>query len=263
MAFATVAPRALAGSIHSDVALTPREGGHILRLQYTYSEADAHADIQQINRSTVRATYIYGLRANLALLISAPYVNQQVDRIAGRSGRVEEAHDGVGDVTLLAKYRFWQHDAGPQQTQRWAVLGGMRLRSGDANFSSDSYDPIVGTVFTWRSGRKFFDADLVYRFGTGSGKSRLDTLRYDLAYSYRLAPAEFQPGRNTEWNLVAELNGRYRSDGAHELLLSPGLQFVMERCTLEASIQWPVVQNLARDEAEIDFRLVMGVRFHW
>ena len=251
------------GPINSDVAFTPRKGGSIFRLQYTYSEADGRAGIRQVNASSLRGTYVYGLKEDLALFFTVPYVNRLVDRLVPKLGRIEAAHDGVADLTFLAKYRFWQNDTRPRETFRAAVLGGLNIRSGDSDFSSDSYDPIFGAVFTWRRDRNLFDADLIYQFNTGGGEFRHDALRYDLAYSYQLAPAVYDADYNYEWNAVAEINGRYTADGSHEVFLSPGLQFVTEQWALEASVQLPVIQELVGDGPETDYRLVFGVRFQW
>lgn len=250
-----------AGPINSDVAFTPRKGGSILRLQYSYSEADDRDEVRHVNSSGIQGTYVHGLKENLALFFTVPYMNQQVDRVLPRLGRVESAHDGVGDLTFLAKYRFWQRDTRPGETYRWAALGGLNVRSGDSEFSSDSYDPILGTVFTLQRDRNLLDADLIYQFNTGRDESRHDALRYDLAYSYRFFPAVFEPGANYEWNAVAELNGLYSTDGSHEVFLSPGLQFVTERWAIEASVQLPVIQDV--DGPETDYRLVIGLRFQW
>ena len=251
------------GPINSVVAFTPREGGSILRLQYSYLEASGHGEARHVNASTATATYVYGLKKDLALFITVPYMNRQVDRVVEKLGRIEEAHDGVGDLTLLAKYRFWQKDTRYRQTSRLAVLGGLNVRSGDSDFSSDSYDPIVGGVFTWRRDRNLFDADLIYQVNTGRGGSRNDRLRYDLAYSYQFAPAVYDTEHNYEWNAIAEINGRYSTDGSHEVFLSPGLQYVTERWALEGSIQVPVIQELANDGPETDYRLVFSLRFRW
>ena len=258
-----VACAAVAGPINSDVAFTPREGGGVLRLQYTYEEAGAGGAVQHKNQSTVRAVLIYGLRSNIALILSAPYVNRQVDRFNKRFGRTEEAHDGVGDITLLLKYRFYQKDLGPLSTVRLAALGGINLRSGDRDFSSDSYDPIVGAVFSWRDDRDKFDADLIYQFNTGGGQARHDTLRYDLTYSRRIHPASYDDSTGYEILGVAELNGRYKTDGSHTIYLSPGVVFQFEQWTLEMSIQLPALQNLAGDRPETRYRFVTGLRYRW
>ncbi|MFQ5492377.1 MAG: transporter [Phycisphaerae bacterium] len=253
----------LAGPIISDVALTPHEGGSIFRLQYGYSEADGRGAVEHVNASSVRGIYVFGLRQNLAVFLSVPYANRQVDKLLPKMGRFEEAHDGMGDLTLMAKYRFWQHDPRPLETARWAALGGIEIRSGDSDFSSDSYDPIVGTVFTWRHDRHLLDADLIYKLNTGGGRDRHDMLRYDLAYSLRLFPAAIEDVGMYEWNAVAELNGRYMTDGSHEVFLTPGLQLVTEQWVLELALQLPVIQDLPPDDPETRYRLVMGIRFQW
>lgn len=250
-----------AGQVNTDVALTPPKGGSIFRLQYMYSEADRFGDIEHLNTSAVKGTYVYGLKEDLALFLTVPYQNRQVDRFDREFGRIEDAHDGVGDLTFLAKYRFWQDDRRPGETLRWAALGGLNLRSGDSDFSSDSYDPIAGTVFTWQRDRGRLNADLVYQFNTGRGEFGHDALRYDLSYSHRLLPAVFEAGNAWELDAVAELNGRYVVDGSHEVFLSPGLQFITQQWILETSIQLPVIQDL--NGPETDYRFVIGFRFQW
>ncbi len=254
---------AVAGGINTNLALTPPKGGSILRLQYSYVEADGRGPVEQVNSSTVTGTYVFGVEPNLALFFTVPYVNKQVDKIAPQRGRFEEAHDGVADLTFLAKYRFWQKDPRPQETLRWAALGGLNIRSGDSDFTSDSYDPIIGTVFSWQSDRRWLNADLSYQFNTGGGENRHDQFRYNLSYSYRLFPSVYGSGNVHELDAVAELNGRYNTSGSHEVFLSPGLQFITERWIFETSLQLPVVQELDDTEPETEYRLVMGFRFQW
>lgn len=253
---------ASAGPINTDVALTPRKGGAIFRLQYRYTDADGAGMIQHVNSSNVIGTFVYGITERLAMFLTLPYANRQVDRVVPRMGRVEQAHDGLADITFKLKYRFWQKDLGVGDTLRWAALGGLNIRSGDGDFSSDSYDPIIGTVFSARMGRMIFDTDLVYQMNTGRGEFRHDTLRYDVSAAYRLVVGET---RNTTYELdtVIELNGRYVADGTHELYLSPGLQFITEQWALEASIQLPVVQDLSSGQPEPSVRLVAGLRLSW
>ncbi|MCH7993049.1 MAG: transporter [Planctomycetes bacterium] len=251
----------LAGPINTDVALTPPKGGSIFRLQYIYSESDGSGDVRHVNASIMKGTYVYGLKGNLALFLTVPYVHRETDVVKPQLGRFERSDSGVADLTLVAKYRFWQNDRRPGETLRWAALGGLNIRSGDSDFTSDSYDPIVGTVFTWQRDRGWLDADLIYQFNTGGGESRHDVLRYDLAYSYRLAPTRFEPGNAWELDAVAELNGRYMTSGSHEVFLSPGFQFITKRWIFETSLQLPIVQDLAGPEAK--YRFVVGLRYQW
>jgi len=252
---------AWAGGINTNLALTPPKGGSIFRLQYSFLEADGQGPVRRIHRSAVTATYVFGVEPNLALFFTAPYVNKRAGRIAPQIGRFEEIHDGIGDLTFLAKYRFWQKDTRPQETLRWAALGGLNIRSGDSDFTSDSYDPIVGTVFTWQRNRGWFDADLSFQFNTGGGEDRHDELRYNVSYSYRLFPKVYKSANVHELDAVAELNGRYTTSGSHEVFLSPGLQFITKRWILETSLQLPVVQEITGPET--NYRLVFGFRFQW
>ncbi|RME38737.1 MAG: transporter [Planctomycetota bacterium] len=252
-----------AGPINSDVAFTPREGGGVLRLQYAFEEADGGRVVDHLSRSSVRGVLVLGLRANLAWITAVPYVHQRADVFNRRFGRSERQREGVGDVTLLLKYRFWQRDHGPMQTDRWAVLGGLQVRSGDRDFSSDSYDPIVGLVYTWRRRQAKFDADLVYQFNTGAGKARHDDLRYDATFSYRFYPTRYTSASTFDIDAVAELNGRYRTDGSHTLYLSPGLVVSFVRWSLEMSVQIPTLEEHVPGAAETDYRFVAGVRYRW
>lgn len=256
-----VAP-AFAGPINTNAALTPAKGVSIFRLQYKYTEADG-GNIAHRNASTVAATYVYGVTERFAVLANVQYINRQVDRFNADGMRFEVAHDGIADLTFLAKYRFWQNDPGPMQTQRWAVIGGLNVRSGDSDFTSDSYDPLLGAVYSWRRNRSRFDADLIYQLNTGRDAFRHDSLRYDVAWSFRLFPEVYKPDDAVEFDLVAELNGRYTTDGSHEVFLSPGAQFITEQYVLELSLQLPVVQEFAGSRPETDYRLTIGVKFQW
>ena len=170
---------------------------------------------------------------------------------------------GFGDASVLVKYRFHQEDIGPGRTIRWAAIGGLNIRTGDSDFTSDSYDPILGAVYSWRQDRHRVDADLLYQLNTGGGAKGHDRLRVDAAYSFRVFPTQVDQSATYEVDTVAELNGHYRTDGSHEIFLSPGIQLTTAQWTLESSVQIPVSQNLARGEPEADYRFVIGMRFRW
>jgi len=252
-----------AGPINTNVAFTPYKGGNILRLQWRYEEADGKGPVQHKNVSVYRAAWIYGVEPNLALIVNVPVVSAHVDRFAKKLGRFEVQRDGLADVTAMLKLRFWQEDPGPLRTRRAAILGGMNIRSGDSNFSSDSYDPIFGAVYSWREDRNVFDADVVYQFNTAAGEGRHDTLRYDVAYSFRLFPAVFEEHMLEDLQVVAELNGSYNTNGDHEVFFSPGFQYTTEQWTWEVSVQIPTIQEFKDKTAETNYRFAFGFRYRW
>ena len=98
-------------------------------------------------------------------------------------------------------------------------------------------------------------------YAYAGGEAGHDLLRYDVAYTYRLAPVRYEPGNAWELNAIAEMNGRYVTDGSNEVFLSPGIQFVTTRWSIETAIQIPVVQDLAGPET--DYKFVVGFRYLW
>ena len=263
LAVGVISLGAPAGPINTDVAFTPRKGGGTLRLQYVYSEARPSGRLRSLRVQTGAATIAYGVTRDLALIVRAPYHERRRRVWVDDVGIVGRGDRGFGDVTVLAKYRFWQRDTRPGETLRLAAVGGLNIRSGDTAFTSDSYDPVVGAVFTWFRDRHHFAADLLYQFNTGGGERGHDVLRYDVSYSYRLYPERYDLDHTWEIDAVAELNGRYGADGSHQVFLSPGLQFIAERFTIEASIQLPVIQHLENGAPDSEYRLVAGVRYRW
>ncbi|MFQ5463255.1 MAG: hypothetical protein ACE5E5_11595 [Phycisphaerae bacterium] len=88
--------------------------------------------------------------------------------------------------------------------------------------------------------------------------------RFDMTWPIRTG---FFPrcwgGSDYELDVVAELNGRYTTDGSQEVFLSPGLQLIAMRWAVETSIQLPALQELAGDGPEADYRLVVSIRYQW
>ena len=119
---------------------------------------------------------------------------------------------------------------------------------------------MIGAVGTLVAGRHGASADAIWTFDTGTVGD--DRLRYDLAYTYRLMPEAFGDGFNPTLFGVLEANGFYSADGDHEILLSPGVQYVMPRWTIEATVQVPIFQQVDRGlERDLSVGLVFRVHF--
>ena len=259
-----LASQAQAGGINSDEAMTPNKGGLILRLRGVYADAEASGAIRDADTLKIVSVLAYGLRANLSLFLRTPLRYDEVETTGpGGAGRETHEHLGFEDFTLFIKYRFWQKDASPSDTYRVAWVAGLDVRTGDSQFSSDSYDPLSGFTFTRHHGRHHVNGDAIYQLNTGSGPSGADSLRYDLAYSYRFYPERFTPGHAVQWDIVGEINGEYLTDGSHEVFLSPGVQYSLHRWRFETSLQLPVLQDLSPGRPEANYRVVTGFQYHW
>lgn len=176
---------------------------------------------------------------------------------------------GFDDGLLTLKWRIWQHDFGTIDTSRVALILGTSLPWGADAFSSDSFDPVVGAVWTLIVGRHGANASLRYRFNSGPrdepfvtpGTGGEDALYLDAAYLYRLSPAEFTADTSGgAWYLIAELNGVVEMNGDTTWLIAPGLMYEASRMALELSVQCPVYQDVTL-RPEIDFTVTVGFRW--
>ena len=246
-------------AINFSSALQPAKDTLIVRQQLRYFEADfataiANRKIEQYQAST---TFAYGVQSDLTLIFNVPIRFRKItDNLTGVSRRDE----GFGDMNAFAKIQLYQNDTGPTDTARLNLLAGMEVRSGDSNFSSDSYDPLLGAVYTQSLGRHGFDAALLWKFNTNSRDP--DRLRYDAAYVYRLEPESYGPDKMTALFSVLELNGYYETNGDNELFLSPGIQYVTGKWALEATVQLPIWQDLD-ERPERDFVVGLSLRMHF
>ena len=223
--------------LNTDVAMTPPEGGTIIRAQWRSSRLsnDPTPLGRKIRLNVQPITMVHGVTENLAVLGTVPLMQREINFDSAPT----QTDAGVGDITLLAKYRFFQNDQ-PQQTTRWALIGGLQVPTYDDDFSSDSFDPIIGTVWTYQRLDWWIDWDLLYQFNTAGGLNGDDVLRADRAFSQPLWGGK-STGMGT-WKLyaVAEFNARYLTDGSAQIFGSPGFQFISSNLILEAGAQFPI-----------------------
>lgn len=246
--------------LNTDVALTPPEGGTVIRTQWrnTKLSPDSSLSKMEVDLHAFPVTAVHGITADFAAIISIPTIQRTVRIKHGNT-----FHDrGIGDIPVLGKYRFYQNDQ-PGRTTRWAVIGGVELPSFDNVFSSESVDPVIGTVWTHQRLEWWVDWNLQYQFNTGSGIHNDDALRVNAAASYPLRYGEQE--RSGSWRLYAigEVNGLFLTDGSKQMLVSPGLQLITARWIMEGGIQLPVHQNMKSPRLDTDMTMVFSFRFQY
>jgi len=271
---------ALAAPINSNVALPVRKGGFVFRSQARWLRAtdDPTTSDREVNIVAIPNVLVYGATPDLALFTIFPYIFRNVESTDPSSGKRTEKNDnGIGDLTLLARYTVYARDY-PSGTTRFALLGGIKLPTGDDDLepiTTESIDFTLGWVstVTWGFGRHEVDADVVYRINTEAEDfEKGDDLIYDLAYQFRVYPWTLpEVGVPNFVYLVAEANGVFSQkseqngktidgSGGNTIFFSPGIQFASRRFIFEASIQLPVIQDLNGNQVEKDFVLTAGFR---
>lgn len=273
--------------INSDSGLTPSKEQFLIRQQTilikkTDDPTDMDRDRQDVN---IPLTIMYGVSERLAFSLTIPYLEQELKSTESGSRR-KRGDSGIGDITLLNKYRIYTKDY-PGKTSRLSILGGIELSAGeddeedglgrlppDLQLGSGSFDPVIGAAYTQQALNTEFDIDFTYKFNTEGANDfeSGDLLKYNLAYQHRIWPFELpEEGVYSQLNFVLELNGQYQEknkssgmrvidSGGHIIFLSPGIQFVMERFVLESSIQLPIIQDLNGSQLETDYIATVGTR---
>lgn len=209
---------------------------------------------------------VYGYREDFTLFGVVPFVVRDgtvrppsPPAPAGAFSDLDNA--GVADMRFFGKYRFWELDE-EGRTTRWSTFGGIEVPSYDDEFSSESWDPFIGTVWTFQSLDWGFDWDLGWQFNTGRDVFRHDELFYDAAYTYVLLRGQTLDEEFWQLQSVFEINGSYFTDGSHLVFAAPGFQLIRQRFIVEGSLQLPVIRDVKND-IEPDFVASIGTRITW
>lgn len=248
---------------NTPAATQPAQGKLYLRqrVQYVRLGSDPSPERREVDKVVSTTSLTYGLRRDVSLSMDVPVVYAE-ESSAGRTDR----EVGVNDVAFTLKYRPVQVDLNPVDSVRLAVFGGLEVPSGDGEFSSDSWDPFAGVVFTAIVGRHGFNQALAYKFNTGGERFGLragdgpdDAVRYDTAYLFRVDPAAYTAETTAATYLTVELNGIYETGGDNEALLGPGVLYEARTLALEAAVGLPVIRDV-RERPRTDLVVTVGFR---
>jgi len=206
----------------------------------------------------------YGLTGDWAAGIKLPYVFRD-----GTSN-----NNGLGDVRLFTKYRFWRKD-GPGVQQSVSILGQIKFDTsagGNPSLGSGSTDGLLGIAYGYESRKWYRWASMRYRINgeNNLGLQRGNKLFVDLVGGIRFRPTAYDEP-DTVW--LIELNGEYtdRSElngstlgnsGGSEWFVSPGIFWTLRNFAIKAGVQIPIASDLNGDQAETDYRARLILEWH-
>ena len=178
--------------------------------------------------------YAYGVTNDLTVIARLPVLMRQNIREGDAAGPSVDARgdtSGVGDMTLLGQYRFYNDKAARTEA---ALLLGVKAPTGKTNAydsagerfeaefqpGSGSWDGLVGLALTQRSGAWSFDTNVLYQLVT---KGALDTdlgdrFLYNAAVSYRLTGGPTAPVGRMNLGALPEpmYHGGPKGSGQHQ-----------------------------------------------
>jgi len=215
--------------IRSFVALPLEKGGTVLRF---LGERNVDENINTLNTNVA-----YGLSGNQTLFFALPY-------------RLKPAGSNrTGDFSMLYRHTTWQLDT-LKGTSRFAFLGGAVVPTKSERDGAVQ----AGAVATFFRRRHEWDLDALWQQGLGN---RANTGRYDIAWQYRINPANYPEwGFANEWDIDVELGGRWQQANTVVHQATIGLQYINKRWVAETAI----IQDLNGPD---DTRILLSTRFHF
>jgi hypothetical protein len=269
--------------INSDLGITPHKGELILRAQtrYTFKGDDPTSQDREQDIYSVPLVAVYGFTSKASMLVKAPIISKELRAI----NSPDRGDTGLGDVTVLGKYRVYTYNF-KGGTSRLSLVGGLELPTGDDDerdsagtlptplqLGSGAVDVIAGGAYTLQTLDYELDTDLRYKINREANQFNFgDVFIYNFSYQKRILPVTLpDKGVYSQWNALLELNGSVAgkneslgvdvvNSGGHSLFLSPGVQYVSPRAVYEFSFQQPVLQDLNGNQLETDYKLALSAR---
>jgi hypothetical protein len=229
-------------------------------------------------RYTPATHWVLGLRV--------PY---QVESRLELPGMAAQSASGPGDAVISVKHRFYRW-VGPWADRHAAVEVGLKLPTGSTDQPVDprlpvslrhrlqpgtgSTDGLIDVVYQQARRRWVLAGDAGYRFNSeGEGDYRRgDEARVNLSAQYVLFPRVYTtPGHEVfavmETTFTDSRGDRLRGvalpgTDRTALLLAPGLQyFATERLFLDLSLQFPVWEEVGRNELNSRWNALLQLRY--
>ena len=235
------------------------------------------------SRSTLGANY--GALPELTLSALVPFVYREL-RFDGPSGRESNASGGLGDVTLLAKYRAFKEDW-HLGSFNWTVFAGGELPTGATDAEdggarlppehqpgSGSWDAVVATAATFEVDRWKLNGVLLFeRNGKGSQDYKFgDLLIAEVTLGRRLIVEKY-PGPLFRADLAVQWRHEFASvqggrrlpdSGGDMVLLKSGMVFWPRPWWgVIVSAEIPVWRNLRGDQIGLDYGIFASVSYRF
>lgn len=281
--FVPLGIRANGPPFHSPTAFVVGLEGAALRSSFRLIQKSGLG--RQMRIYAVPITIPYEVLPNrLVLAATIPFLDKRLDILKNGESIGDR---GFGDFALMGKFQILQKDRS-QGTTRISLLGAVKFPTGQHDeaavdgsvlprtlqLGTGAYDYTGGLVLTHLKGRKGFTTALRYTARTqGSGYRFGSSLKYDLAFAFRVLPRIYETYPTPQFNTFLELNAEAQqkslrggqalpNSGGTTMFLSPGLQYIFSRTWIgEISVQIPIIQHLHGMQLESDYAYALGFRW--
>lgn len=300
----------IGGPIITTPAYTLPQGKFVINTNLRYQNVNelTTTDFARINgihahshdsEMQLTATLGYGLTDDLTLSLSYPYrllyglkTDEEDNSIIDGGNAI-----GLGDMTLLAKYRFLGGGGNPckdgcslegchNNHLQAALLAGIKMPTGQTNErdvdgyqlgadeqpGTGSWDPVMGLALSYPVNNFSFDTSLSYRLSTqGIQQTTVgDTINFNSAVTYNFESHQVF-GQSIQPAAVLEMNGIWQEkveyqgvkDNGHGglvMFLSPGLRAAINDYTVaNFLIGFPIINDLNGTQPSTGIQLFAGL----
>jgi hypothetical protein len=258
-----------------------RGGAFVPRYIYTRQ----HLGGLKVDRHILLLGFSYTPTPTLQLEAEIP-----VARLSFRNGVAAASGEGLGNITVAGKYRFFR------QVEEWgdrqmSVRLGLELPTGKKDAPSErqlpvpafvrqqltpisgGFSPLLNFNYSQAKGRFIFGGNMEGVFRSERDGFRMGhELRVNTDFEYVLFPRKYdRPGGEVfallETNFIRRGTGRMNSmsvagSRSTEYLLAPGIQYAAHpRFVVEASVQLPVVRNIGPQAFRTERSFLFGIRY--
>ncbi len=242
----------------------------MVRTQFRHMERinDPGPMDRQMERRVWNNVLAYGLKRNLTVMLRQQFFWQDMTMMGSTVGS-----SGLGDLMVMAKYGLYRQNTAAYTLGVAATLG-LELPTGEAGFTSDTYDLKPGIYFSWRNRKWASDFAAAYTLnGFAKESSEVSNPGNELALDFALA-RQFSIGAGAEAAFAPVLELSYRNTGANRvmgrdmansgqsvLFISPGAKLTLSSLILEGLVQIPAWQDQKGIQPEWDTRYILGLRY--
>lgn len=188
--------------------------------------------------------------SNILVGIHLPFVHHHSNN--------READQTLGDIQILAKYQFFRKDR-TARTFRLTAKTLQTLPTGQSlevkDISSGNYQSYLGLIAGYESVKYGVSNELGYNI---SPFNEASALLYKLGFGLPLLKSVYPV---KQINLYFEYqNSWFTTANEFEMLYAQGIQYAKGQLTVEAAIQFPLIQTISNNQQR-NLSLFVGTRY--
>lgn len=210
-------------------------------------------------RETNTGTYVYAPLMLHYITSTNSLLGVHIPFVSGTNNINDTNINGLGDIQILAKYQFYRKDQ-MGKTFRVVAKTLQTLPTGEKinvhGISQGKYQSYIGSVAGYETIKYGISNELGYNYIPDGD---YDEFRYKLGFGLPLLAPKYPV---KQINLFFEYqNSWFVERDEFEMLYSQGIQYAKGQITVEAAIQFPLIQTISNELNARKRSIFVGMRY--